>query len=348
VSLANFRDRFPGVCARLLGARLHNRVGHAYLLAGDSPTLLEEFATAWARVCACLQPTADGDACGRCEPCQLFDRKCYPERYDLRPQSKSRQILVDEVRAFEHQLSLATSRDRLKVGVLAEADCMNEQAQNAFLKTLEEPTRYTLLLLYSAAPRTLLPTIRSRCQNVSLLENRKSYDVVINVGLFPVLARLRRNAGAAIALATASRLSVILAGLQQQAEATVGDEHDQRWNTVAADDKALKKKLEEGRTAKVQAEYTRLRGDVGDALQTWFLQEQLAAGGVEPAALPHPELLAAAEDQGACLRDLTWEEANENVAWANELVRCLDGHVNERLALEAFCLSVCQIRNRPA
>ena len=86
----------------------------------------------------------------------------------IRPRSKSRRISVAEIRDLEHTLHLAAPKGMTKVGVIVDADRMNEQAENAFLKTLEEPPNGTLLLLLSTRPQRLLPTILSRCVQVKL------------------------------------------------------------------------------------------------------------------------------------------------------------------------------------
>jgi len=90
----------------------------------------------------------------------------------IRPRSKSRRISVSEIRDLEHTLHLAAPSGETKVGVVADADRMNEQAENAFLKTLEEPPDGTLLLLLSTRPQRLLPTILSRCVQVKLTGGR--------------------------------------------------------------------------------------------------------------------------------------------------------------------------------
>ncbi len=336
--LAEFQDQFPEVCQHLLQTKRKNRVGHSYLFIGDDSTLLEQFVAAWAQVCACQSPSANGDACGDCHTCKQLAAGHYPERYEIRPTSKSRRIVVDEVRNFEHQLGLATGKNQIKMGIIVDADCMGEEAQNAFLKTLEEPTAHTLLFLMTTQPRKLLPTIRSRCQLISLLRNRRSYDLALEFDVFRQLARLRCNAGAAVGLSVANQLCTVFDQLRERAELSVGEEHDQRWETVAADDKSLQKRIEEQRKARIEAEYLRLREEIGDAIQTWFLQQCLIAAGADPALLPHPEFLqaAAAENHYRPSR----EDAEQNAVNAAELLRFLSARVQERLALEAFCLDV--------
>jgi len=84
----------------------------------------------------------------------------------VRPLDDSRQIRIEQVRELTSELALTSHQGRYKVGVLAPADSMNRFAANAMLKTLEEPTAQTLLILVATQPSRLPPTILSRCQRV--------------------------------------------------------------------------------------------------------------------------------------------------------------------------------------
>ena len=92
----------------------------------------------------------------------------HPDTVWLEPQSKSRQIIIDEVRELIRQLSQTSFAGGWKAGVILCADRMTDQAANALLKTLEEPSARTLLILITDEPQALLPTISSRCQRISL------------------------------------------------------------------------------------------------------------------------------------------------------------------------------------
>lgn len=340
--LAEFQAIFPDVCRRLLASRRAGRLGQAYLFVGDSPDLLGRFVTAWAQVCVCRTPSPDGDACGQCDSCTRLAAGTYPERSDLTPESKSRTIVVDAMREFDNRLSLSTDAARPKVGVIAEAECMGNEAQNAFLKTLEEPPPHTVLLLYTTQPRLLLPTIRSRCQVVPILHNRADYTSLCERHLFAILAPLRRDAGAAAGLRASAHLQALFAELMAQAEEAIGTAADERWAEVAEGDKALLKRVEERHAARVVAEYVRRRRLIEDGIQAWFLQQRLAAAGLRPELLPHPELLADLPPESRVAPPPAPEEADENLRFVADLIRSLRANVNEPLALDAFCLSVTE------
>ncbi len=88
----------------------------------------------------------------------------------IRPGSRSRSILIADIRSVEPFLTLRAEEGATKLVIILEADRMKEEAANAFLKTLEEPPPQTLIVLISAQPSRLLPTILSRCVRMDLRE----------------------------------------------------------------------------------------------------------------------------------------------------------------------------------
>ncbi len=348
--LVEFQAEFPVICGRLREVRAGNRRAHATLFTGDDPALLERFALAWAQACACVSP-GDGDACGRCPACRAFAAGRYTELHELRPESRSRIIPVGNldkdrprgVRHLIHELGFTAAEGFLKVGFVMEAERMNAQAQNAFLKTLEEPPRDTLLLLTSANPRQLLPTVRSRCQIIPLLTNRRTYAAVAERGLFQLLALLRPRAGAAAALEASGGLLRMLGLLRQELEAGAeAAPMDATLAELARTDKSVLKELEEQREVAGVSAYLQRRRELLDAIQAWFQQLLLHAAGVPDAQLPHPELFTAA---GGIPDGFDPDTADRFCRLAADLARQLDGNLDERLGIEAWCLELCE---RPA
>lgn len=94
---------------------------------------------------------------------QYFPPKQHPDFLALRPAGKSRQIGAEATREAIGRIQISPQISHRKVLVVYEADRMNVSAANIFLKTLEEPTASTTILLLSTRPYSLLPTIRSRC-----------------------------------------------------------------------------------------------------------------------------------------------------------------------------------------
>lgn len=143
------------------------RLGHAPLLLG--PEGLGKSALArWlvARI-LCQSPQA-GEPCGHCKSCRLLAAGSHPDLFQgLIPEDKS-QIPVDVVRELCQGLQLTPSIGRCRVGLIEPAEAMNRNAANALLKTLEEPSDQTWLILVSHDPDRLPATVRSRCQKVAL------------------------------------------------------------------------------------------------------------------------------------------------------------------------------------
>jgi DNA polymerase-3 subunit delta' len=132
------------------------RLGHSLLLHGDDfATLL---AGAYAIADRLLNP---GDAPASVR--RSAAGGAHPDCFELRPAGKARQISADATRELIGRLQVTPSIASMKVAILHEADRMNLQAANIFLKTLEEPPPNTAILLLTSRPYSLLSTIRSRC-----------------------------------------------------------------------------------------------------------------------------------------------------------------------------------------
>lgn len=111
----------------------------------------------------------------------------------VRPRSKSRRIAVDDIRALEKMMNQSSPDGTWKIGVIVDADRMNESSENAFLKTLEEPPRESLLLLLSSEPERLLPTIWSRCVHLPLVKPADAVRSEEVAQIIPLLDEVTRD-----------------------------------------------------------------------------------------------------------------------------------------------------------
>jgi DNA polymerase III subunit delta' len=134
------------------------RLAHAYLISGPTGSGKREVA---AELASAVNGTRVDD---------VFSSKAR-EIFVAEPESKSRRILIEQIRELEHGLQMRGAEGRRKVAIIAEADRLQPQAANAFLKTLEEPPSNSLLLLLSALPEALPDTIVSRCISIPLAAN---------------------------------------------------------------------------------------------------------------------------------------------------------------------------------
>jgi DNA polymerase-3 subunit delta' len=105
-------------------------------------------------------------ACGTCKSCLLLEAGTHPDLKLIIPEEEGKQVKVDQIRALVDFVAKTPQLGHRKVIVLYPVEDMNINASNALLKSLEEPSADTLLLLVSDAPNRVLPTIRSRCQVV--------------------------------------------------------------------------------------------------------------------------------------------------------------------------------------
>jgi DNA polymerase-3 subunit delta' len=140
------------------------RLPHALLLSGPAGTGKLRFATAFAESLLCQTPNDDGSACGHCKACELVAAGSHPDWTTIAPEEEGKAIKVDQVRSLANFTSLHAHYGGFKVVTLQPVEQMNQAAANSLLKTLEEPSDNTVLLLITANPQRLLPTIRSRCQ----------------------------------------------------------------------------------------------------------------------------------------------------------------------------------------
>jgi len=151
--------------------RRRDALPHAILLAGPAGLGKREFADAFARALLCESIRADGFACATCRACKLVAAGTHPDlvrvNFELRDDGKSRtELTVDQMRALSERLALTAQFGGAQVALIDPADAMNHAASNALLKTLEEPTAGTIIVLIADYPARLSATIRSRCQRI--------------------------------------------------------------------------------------------------------------------------------------------------------------------------------------
>jgi len=170
-------DPMPPWCVpawEVLAARAANgSLPHALLVCGPSGLGKRVLVEAFVRARLCESP--DGArACGHCRTCRLLAAGTHPDRVlvTLEENPKTHkmrsEIVVDQVRALSARLAMASQLGGWQIAVIDPAEAMNAAAQNALLKTLEEPTPSSLIVLVSDQPWRLSPTVRSRCQRIEI------------------------------------------------------------------------------------------------------------------------------------------------------------------------------------
>lgn len=155
---------------RLLQRRERGSLPHALLLSGPPGLGKRAFSERLQRALLCDAPV-EGEACGQCRACTLFDAGTHPDRIRVELEERAdgvlrKEIVVQQIRALSERLSKSSQFGGWQIACIDPADAMNASAANALLKTLEEPSASSLLILVADAPWRLPATIRSRCQRV--------------------------------------------------------------------------------------------------------------------------------------------------------------------------------------
>lgn len=144
------------------------RLPHALLISGHDGLGKQGLAEALVARVLCQQATDLQLACGRCGNCQLIAAASHPDFVRLTVEEGKTRIAVQQVRDMIAHLGMKSYRGNEKVALVYPADSMNASSANSLLKTLEEPTDGTLLVLVTARPSRLPATILSRCQRMEI------------------------------------------------------------------------------------------------------------------------------------------------------------------------------------
>ena len=151
---------------RMRAAFAAQRLPHSLLLLSPPGLGAEQLAN-WITALA-LCDSRGSRPCGVCASCQLLRSDSHPDSYIVRLEEDAHQIKIDQVRGLIESLSLKSYRGGYKVGVIEGAELLNANGANAFLKTLEEPTQNTVLVLIARPTHRLPATIASRCLRLTL------------------------------------------------------------------------------------------------------------------------------------------------------------------------------------
>lgn len=159
----------------VLQGALERGPGHAYIFSGPAQSGRRRTALEFARALCCSNPGPDNQPCGSCSICGRIDRGVFPDVtvFDLASQtardkdkSKNLTLNISTVRNVTSAIAYRPAETSWRVVIVDDAETMQETAQEAFLKTLEEPPAYVVLILLATDVETLLPTILSRCRIV--------------------------------------------------------------------------------------------------------------------------------------------------------------------------------------
>jgi DNA polymerase-3 subunit delta' len=162
-------DSMPWVAsaqAQIRRSSAAGRLPHSLLLVSPAGLGVENLAEWMMAFALCEREGAR--PCGSCGSCVLLNADSHPDAHVVRLEEDAQQIKVDQVRALIEALVTKSYRGGYKVGLIIGAESLNVNGANAFLKTLEEPTANTMLIMTARPAHRLPATIASRCLKVAL------------------------------------------------------------------------------------------------------------------------------------------------------------------------------------
>lgn len=333
----------PASAVALLQRSLERgRLGHAYLLSGARLAPMETLARNLAKTLNCENPprrAGNGrplDCCDVCPTCHRIDRDLHPDVRWLRPESKLRVILIEQVRNLLNAVYLKASLAACKVAVFVAADRMNVQAANAFLKTLEEPPADSVFLLLTTEPSRVLETIRSRCLPLNLGDADDAAPKPAEADWVREFARQVAEARGGL-LARYRLLDQLVRTLNER-RAAIETELQSRSPLAQYEEvePELRARWEAELKAAIEAEYRRRRGELLAALHLWLRDLWLASQGLGRDRPGFPEL---EPTTSLVARRLTPTAAGRNLQIVERIERLLaNTNVQEALALEVGLL----------
>src|ERR1700738_2852118 len=302
-----------------------NRLAHAYLISGPIGSGKRSLA---AEITSAVNGTKASD---------VFSTAAR-EVFVAEPESKSRRIVVEQMRNLEHSLQMrASAPGRRKVAIIAEADRLQPQAANAFLKTLEEPPENSLLLLLSALPEALPDTILSRCIPIPLagvnVEPAEQQDEFVE------LLRAAANEktwSVQHAYGLAQGLQRLLGGIrdeikEENAEALKQEETRYKNST----DGAWLEDREDYYKALTESQYLQRRAGLIETLFVWWSDVLRAKTGVD-----RRDLTSAEKEITALASRLSTAEVLRRIRHLEEMRNNLGRNIQEALAIEVAFLKV--------
>ena len=306
-------------------AHEQNRLGHAYLITGPPGSGKELLA---ADLATLVNGTPAKD---------VFSAKAR-DIFVARPESKSRRIVIEQIRELEHALQMRASNGRRKVAIIPDADRLVAQAANAFLKTLEEPPKDSLLLLLSALPEALPETILSRCIGIPLEPDGQPRNQDEQEKLVKILQQVSREKNWTVqcAYGLAQEFQRLLRTIREE----VKRETDEALNKEIAQyrdstDGAWLDEREQYYKALTESFYLQRRAGMIETLFAWWTDVLRARNEVAQRDLPH-----AKEATGALATRFSNTELLRRIRCVEELRDQFARNIHEALAIEVAFLTV--------
>ncbi len=306
-------------------AHEQNRLAHAYLITGPPGSGKEMLA---ADLASLVNGTPAND---------VFSARAR-EIYVARPESKSRRIVTAQIRALEHALQMRATNGRRKVAIIPDADRLQNEAANAFLKTLEEPPKDSLLLLLSALPEALPETILSRCISIPLASDTKVRGQAEEEKLLKSLQQTARHATWSIQFAyrLAQEFQHLLRTVRDDAKLETDNALKQEQSRYKdSTDGTWLEEREDYYKALTESLYLQRRGALIETLFAWWTDVLRAGNGVGQRDIP-----AAKQETAALAQRFDTAGILKRIRSLEELRDHLGRNVHEGLAIEVAFLTI--------
>lgn len=306
-------------------AHEQNRLAHAYLITGPPGSGKETLA---AHLASLVNGTPVTD---------VFSAKAR-EISVARPESKSRRIVIEQIRELEHALQMRAVNGRRKVAIIPDADRLQSAAANAFLKTLEEPPKDSLLLLLSALPEALPETILSRCIAIPLEPNgqRQRRNEEEKLVKLLQLASHEKSWTVQFAYGLAQEFQRLLHGVREEVKREIDEALKQeQMRYKDATDGAWLEEREQYYKALTESLYLQRRAGLLETLFAWWTDVLRENKGVAQRNLPR-----AKEETAALATRFGSAEILKRIRCLEELRDHLGRNVHEALAIEVAFLII--------
>jgi DNA polymerase-3 subunit delta' len=307
-----------------------DQVRHAYLFVGPEGVGKHTLAARFTQAVLCESPVQPGELCGTCPACRRVLAGSHPDVHTIVPEAHGEALKVDQIRQLQRQIVLAPYAGGRRVVIFPDFGQASRSAANAMLKTLEEPPDPVILLLCAASRESLLETIVSRCETLSLRP--------VAVG---TLMQALQQRGASSE--QAQLLATVSAGLPGRALQYLESPHfiEQREGRLSdlqtllnADRRkrfAIAEQMAKGKDLAAQRE------EVQAVLQTWlswWRDSLLLALGLE-VYMHNPDQRAELESLTARVR---FEKLWRALQATRKTIEAIDQYANLRLALETMLI----------
>jgi len=308
-----------------------NRLAHAYLITGPPGSGKELLA---AEVASLVNGTPAKE---------VFSSKAR-EIFIARPESKSRRISIEQIRELEHALQMRSTNSSRKVAIISDADRLGDAAANAFLKTLEEPPKDSLLLLLSALPEALPETILSRCIAIPLASDGEAQSKKEQEKLVKLLQQASRQTTWSIQFAyrLAQEFQQLLRAIREEVKhETDGALKQEQTRYKDATDGTWLEEREEYYKALTESLYLQRCAALVETLFAWWTDVLRGSNGVAQRDIP-----AAKQETATLANRFSSAEILRRIRSLEELRDHLGRNIHEGLAIEVAFLAIFTAANK--